>query len=150
MQFVYAQSWMCCTSKVRSSLQLLFNYKALLTKTYLITDQATLKSSLACVLLRSKRYSVLTGLSRLHSYRKEVNSTIIFLFLKENICCGYSLEAPRRDASNEHHSKCLNLEITKISHYFCSRKRDIQGYEQCLIRVHVKLSSMLPLLQWPL
>ena len=26
----------------------------------------------------------------------------IFLFLHENICCGYSLEAPRRGASNEY------------------------------------------------
>ena len=27
---------------------------------------------------------------------------IFFLFLNENICCGYSLEAPRRGASNEY------------------------------------------------
>ena len=27
---------------------------------------------------------------------------ISFLFLDENICCGYSLEAPRRGASNEY------------------------------------------------
>ena len=27
---------------------------------------------------------------------------ISFIFLNENICCGYSLEAPRRGASNEH------------------------------------------------
>ena len=27
---------------------------------------------------------------------------IVFLFLDENICCGYSLEAPRRGASNEY------------------------------------------------
>ena len=26
----------------------------------------------------------------------------VFLFLNENICCGYSLEAPRRGASNEY------------------------------------------------
>ena len=26
---------------------------------------------------------------------------IFFLFLKENICCGYSLEAPHQSASNE-------------------------------------------------
>ena len=26
----------------------------------------------------------------------------IFLFLHENICCGYSLEAPRQGASNEY------------------------------------------------
>ena len=27
---------------------------------------------------------------------------IFFLFIEENICCGYSLEAPRRGASNEY------------------------------------------------
>ena len=27
---------------------------------------------------------------------------IFFLFLHENICCGYSLEAPRRGASHEY------------------------------------------------
>ena len=27
---------------------------------------------------------------------------IFFLFLKENICCGYLLEAPRRGTSNEY------------------------------------------------
>ena len=27
---------------------------------------------------------------------------IFFLFLNKNICCGYSLEAPRRGASNEY------------------------------------------------
>ena len=27
---------------------------------------------------------------------------IFFLFLHENVCCGYSLEAPRRGASNEY------------------------------------------------
>ena len=28
--------------------------------------------------------------------------SIFFLFLNENICCGYSLEAPQRGASNEY------------------------------------------------
>ena len=32
---------------------------------------------------------------------------IIFLFLNENKCCGYSLEAPRRGASNEYHNVCF-------------------------------------------
>ena len=27
---------------------------------------------------------------------------IVFLFLYKNICCGYSLEAPRRGTSNEY------------------------------------------------
>ena len=39
---------------------------------------------------------------------------ISFLFLNENICCGYSLEAPRRGASNEYHNICFRREIRKI------------------------------------
>ena len=39
---------------------------------------------------------------------------ISFLFLHENICCGYSLEAPRRGASNEYHNICFRGEIRKI------------------------------------
>ena len=38
----------------------------------------------------------------------------VFLFLHENICCGYSLEAPRRGASNEYHKICFHGEIRKI------------------------------------
>ena len=33
---------------------------------------------------------------------KEDYSRMFFLFLYKNICCGYSLEAPRRGASNEY------------------------------------------------
>ena len=39
---------------------------------------------------------------------------ISFLFLQENICCGYSLEAPRRGASNEYHDICFRGKIRKI------------------------------------
>ena len=39
---------------------------------------------------------------------------ISFLFLNENICYGYSLEAPRRGASNEYHNICFRREIRKI------------------------------------
>ena len=37
-----------------------------------------------------------------------------FLFLSENICCGYSLEAPHRGASNEY-----------SQHMFCGEKRNV-------------------------
>ena len=37
-----------------------------------------------------------------HSYREEGYPHNIFLFLDENICCGYSLEGPHRGASNEY------------------------------------------------
>ena len=40
---------------------------------------------------------------------------IFFLFLHENICCGYSLEAPRRGASNEYHNIGFHGEIRKMS-----------------------------------
>ena len=39
---------------------------------------------------------------------------IFFLFLNENICCGYSLEVPRGDASNEYHNICFHREIRKL------------------------------------
>ena len=42
-------------------------------------------------------------------------SLIFFLFLHENIYCDYSLEAPRRGASNEYHNICFRGEIRKIS-----------------------------------
>ena len=38
---------------------------------------------------------------------------IFFLFLHENICCGYSLEAPQRGVSNEDHNICFHGEIWK-------------------------------------
>ena len=41
------------------------------------------------------------------------NVLIFFLFLHENICCGYSLEAPHRGASNEYHNICFHEEIKK-------------------------------------
>ena len=37
------------------------------------------------------------------------------LFLHENICCEYSLEAPRRGASNEYHNISFQGEIRKLS-----------------------------------
>ena len=36
---------------------------------------------------------------------------IFFLFLHENICCGYSLEAPCHGASNKYHNICLHENI---------------------------------------
>ena len=38
---------------------------------------------------------------------------IFFLFLHENICCGYSLEVPHRGTSNENHNITLHGEIRK-------------------------------------
>ena len=38
---------------------------------------------------------------------------IFFLFLNENICCGYSLEAPRCGASNEYPQHMILLRNKK-------------------------------------
>ena len=38
-----------------------------------------------------------------------------FLFLYENICCGYSLEVPQRGATNEYHNICICREIRTTS-----------------------------------
>ena len=39
---------------------------------------------------------------------------LFFLFLHENICCGYSLEAPWQGASNEHPQYMFSWRIRKI------------------------------------
>ena len=52
----------------------------------------------------------------------------IFLISPQNICCGYSLEAPRWGASNEYHNICFCGEIRKISAFFGWKKRLICCY----------------------
>ena len=42
---------------------------------------------------------------------------VSFLFLHENICCGYSLEAPRRGASNEYPQHIFSLRNKKDKYY---------------------------------
>ena len=59
-------------------------------------------------------YLELRFLSSRHSRHSIGKLLISFLFLDENICCGYSLEAPRRGASNEYHNICFHWEIRKI------------------------------------
>ena len=46
--------------------------------------------------------------------KRRVAGSLTFLFLKENICCGHSLEASQRDHSNEHKNKSFNVEIREI------------------------------------
>ena len=53
---------------------------------------------------------------------------IFFLFLHENICCGYSLEVPHWGASNEYHNICSCGEIRKISAFFGWKKHPICWY----------------------
>ena len=47
---------------------------------------------------------------------KIVNTKVLmfFLFLHENICCGYSLEVPHRGTSNEYPQHSFHGEIRKI------------------------------------
>ena len=44
--------------------------------------------------------------------------TLFFLFLLNNIECGYSLEPPRRDGSNEYPQSMFYADILKISEFF--------------------------------
>ena len=55
---------------------------------------------------------------------------ISFLFLDENICCGYSLEVPRRGASNEY-----------PQHIFSSRNKKNIMWIPPLIRSYVKTAK---------
>ena len=53
-----------------------------------------------------------------------VNSKILIFFLL-NVCCGYSLEAPRQGASNEHHQHMFLWRNTKNvrlipTHIYCA------------------------------
>ena len=48
----------------------------------------------------------------LSSTKKKI--LIFFLFLHENLCCGYSLEAPQWGASDDYHKICFCGEIRKI------------------------------------
>ena len=41
--------------------------------------------------------------------------SVFFLFVHENICCGYSLKVPQRGTSNEYHNICFRGQIRKIS-----------------------------------
>ena len=47
---------------------------------------------------------------------------MFLLFLDENICCGYSLEAPRQGASNEYPQHMLSLRNKKDISSFPMKK----------------------------
>ena len=53
---------------------------------------------------------------------KRGSHIIFFLFLDENICCGYSLEAPRRGASNEYPEHMFSLKNKKHISIFQMKK----------------------------
>ena len=47
---------------------------------------------------------------------------IFFLFLNENLCCGYLLEAPLRGASNENQQHMFSLRNKKRYRHFSNEK----------------------------
>ena len=49
------------------------------------------------------------------SLDKMANAVTIFLYLHENLCCGYSLEAPQQGASNDSHTIDYGIYHSKIS-----------------------------------
>ena len=60
-------------------------------------------SEISCsVELNMKKFYNLGTLSSIYSTREEGTSGIFFLFLQENIYCGYSLEVPQWDMSNDY------------------------------------------------
>ena len=46
----------------------------------------------------------------------QIKKSDIFHISAQNIDCGYSLEPPRRDSSNEYHNLCFWTEIRKITY----------------------------------
>ena len=92
------------------------------------TDARTHKrprSNMPLQLLRSWGHK---NISREKSIFLSHNTMIVFLFLHENMCCGYSLKAPRRVASNDypqHMFSCrnkTNIYLTSLSElelYIC-------------------------------
>ena len=60
---------------------------------------------------------------------------VVFLFLKENMM-GYSLEAPRRGASNEYPQRMFSLRNRKKYRYFLVEK---SALSRAMITLHVGL-----------
>ena len=79
---------------------------------------------------------------------------IFFLFLHENICCGYSLEVPRRGTSNEYQQRtfsCRNNKSDMLIFYLglCVMFRtctvlDLKGIDTLLSFQHLLESRFLP------
>ena len=67
--------------------------------------------------------------------KRECQVNIVFLFLQENIVCGYLLEAPDQGISNEYHNIHFYGEIRKIFRPFFFLKSILTG-------------AALPLLGW--
>ena len=57
---------------------------------------------------------ILKGFSESLKFEITKVDCMYFLFLHQNICCRYSLEAPHSDTPNEYHNICFSGEIRKI------------------------------------
>ena len=58
---------------------------------------------------------------------------IVFLFLDENVCCGYSLEAPWRGASNEYPQHMFSLKNKKnIDTFWLKTNNNKKKMHACL------------------
>ena len=53
---------------------------------------------------------------------------MVFLFLDENICCGYSVEVPQRGASNEYPQHMFSSRNKKNIDTFWLKKHLIKSY----------------------
>ena len=62
-------------------------------------------------------------IQHLQSPRYGVPRKLFFLFLHENVCCGYSLEVPRRGASNEYPQHMFSCRIKKNINTFWLKKK---------------------------
>ena len=69
--------------------------------------------------------------SLLHSSRSGVSRWIFFLFLDKNVCCGYSLEAPRWGASNKYPQHMFSWKNKKNINIFPEKK--VPYLELCLL-----------------
>ena len=76
-----------------------------------------------CRFCRGLAHTVRNRLSNALLQKKRGIHIIIFLFLNKNVCCGYSLEAPRQDSSNEYpQHMCFYGELGKTSVLFSWKK----------------------------
>ena len=76
---------------------------------------------------RKHAYIILTPSLKSDSYKVKLGFTgytLFFLFLLKNIDCGYLLEPPRRDGSNEYPQTMFRAEILKKYQIFFYLKKN--------------------------
>ena len=78
----------------------------------LVSGKTLFSIVLIAKISRKHTYIILTPLKP-HFYIVKLGYTLLFLFLLENIDCGYSLEPPRRGGSNKYPQSMFWAEIWK-------------------------------------